>query len=85
MEGIARELVSKVQNLRKTSGFDIVDRIEMTYKTDSIEVKNAINAYKDYISKEILALKLDESDKSTEELKINDYTLYVTIKKVDSK
>ena len=80
-EGIAREIVSKVQNLRKTSGFDIADRIEMTYTADK-EVKTALKSFKKYVMDEVLALKLEEKENNGEELKINDYTMKVTIKKV---
>ena len=84
-EGLAREIVSKVQNLRKTSGFDITDRINMTYSAPK-EVVDALNQYKDYIMDEVLALSLEESDKSTEELAINEYTMKVSIERVkDSK
>lgn len=83
-EGIAREVVSKIQNLRKTSGFDIVDRIEMIYTAED-EVVSAINENKKYIMDEILAKKLSVSDNDGEELKINEYTMKVSIKKVESK
>ena len=49
------------------------------------EVDEAVNEFKDYIMSEILALKLEVSDDASEELKINDYTMKVSIKKVDSK
>ena len=80
-EGIAREIVSKVQNLRKTSGFDIADRIDMIYNA-SKEVVDAVNEFKEYIMDEILALTLEESDKSETEFKINDYDMKVSIKQV---
>ena len=80
-EGIAREIVSKVQNLRKTSGFDIADRIEMTYNADK-EVEDALNEYKDYVMDEVLAVSLKNSKTAKEELKINEYTMNVTIKQV---
>lgn len=80
-EGIAREIVSKVQNLRKTSGFDIADRIDMIYNA-SKEVVDAVNEFKEYIMDEILALTLEESDKAETEFKINDYDMKVSIKQV---
>lgn len=80
-EGIAREIVSKVQNLRKTSGFDIADRIDMIYSA-SKEVVDAVNEFKEYIMDEILALTLEESDKAETEFKINDYDMKVSIKQV---
>ena len=79
-EGIAREIVSKVQNLRKTSGFDIADRIDMKYSAGK-EVKDAIKAFKKYIMDEVLAVSLTEDEKAKEELKINEYDMKVSISK----
>lgn len=80
-EGIAREIVSKVQNLRKTSGFDISDRIDMKYIGPK-EIVDAVNEFKDYIMDEVLALTLTEDESASEELKINDYDMKVSIKQV---
>ena len=79
-EGIAREIVSKIQNLRKTSGFDIADRIDVKYTADK-EVKAAIKHFKKYIMNEVLAVTFEESDVKGEELKINDYTMNISISK----
>ena len=81
-EGIAREIVSKIQNLRKTSNFDIADRIEVEYTADK-EVKDALKQFKKYVMDEVLAVKLNEDkDVKGEELKINDYTMVVKLKQV---
>ena len=80
-EGLAREIVSKVQNLRKTSGFDITDRITMVYDGPK-EVEEAVKAYKDYIMDEVLAKTLTKKENKGEELTINDYVITVTIEKV---
>lgn len=56
-EGLIRELVHKIQNLRKNSGFDVVDRIEMYYETTPILIK-AINAFEKYLTQEVLAIKI---------------------------
>ena len=80
-EGLAREIVSKVQNLRKNSNFDIADRITMTYEGPK-EISEAINAFKTYIMDEILALSIEEKP-SDEDLKINDFDIKVTIKQVN--
>jgi isoleucyl-tRNA synthetase len=57
-EGLARELVHKVQNLRKTAGFDVIDRIEMYYDTTP-KLAEAISTYRDYITQEVLAIKIE--------------------------
>jgi len=65
-EGIARELVNKIQNMRKEAGFEVMDRIEIEFKTTP-RVKEAVQAFREYITKETLAQRLSFS----EELKEN--------------
>ena len=79
-EGIAREIVSKIQNLRKTSGFDIADRIDVKFNGPK-EVMDAIKHYKKYIMNEVLAVSFEEDSKAKEELKINEYTMNISISK----
>ena len=76
-----KEKVTQTTNLRKTSGFDIADRIEITF-TAPKEVKDALKQFKKYVMDEVLALKLEEKENKGEELKINDYTMIVSLKKV---
>lgn len=79
-EGIAREFISKIQNLRKSKDFNIADRIHVWYSADE-EIKAAIMNYKDYISKEILALSIEEKDNLEEVIDINDHEVKVEIQK----
>jgi isoleucyl-tRNA synthetase len=60
-EGFSRELVHKVQNLRKEAGFEVTDRIQLYYKTTS-RLEAAIQAFKSYIQNEILATELLEGE-----------------------
>jgi isoleucyl-tRNA synthetase len=60
-EGIARELVSKIQQIRKQMDFDLMDRIRVSYEGDEA-VRGAVAAHREYIMKETLALLLDEGD-----------------------
>ena len=53
-EGIARELVNRVQNLRKDSGLEVTDRIVLKVETSN-EIKEAIDANRNYICNEVLA------------------------------
>ena len=53
-EGIAREIVSKIQNLRKSYGFEVTDRIKLSFMGDN-EIKNAIIKNIEYIKSETLA------------------------------
>lgn len=61
LEGIARELVSKVQNLRKAKDYNIVDRINLCYSGDS-EVEEAVIIYEEFIKNEILAESITIKD-----------------------
>ena len=60
-EGIARELISRIQNIRKSSGFDVTDKIEVKIKNHP-KLLSAINNNKKYILSEILGTKLYFSD-----------------------
>ena len=57
-EGLARELVSKVQQLRKQKAFEMMDNIDITVDADE-EVKAATEKHREYIMKETLALSLN--------------------------
>jgi isoleucyl-tRNA synthetase len=57
-EGIARELVSRIQNFRKDQGLEVMDKINLTFDTNEI-VKAAIDDNSDYICAEVLANKID--------------------------
>ena len=57
-EGLARELVNRVQNLRKSSGFDITDKVNITVAS-SAEMDDAITEYKEYISNQVLANSIE--------------------------
>ena len=60
-EGIARELVNRIQNLRKDSGFELTDRIAVHVKNDK-QITNAINTNLDYIKTETLTDELEILD-----------------------
>jgi isoleucyl-tRNA synthetase len=57
-EGLAREFVSHVQSMRKEADFEVTQRIAVAVDCDG-EVKAALEAHRDYVTAEILALKLD--------------------------
>ena len=70
MEGIARELESKVQNLRKTKDFDIADRITLYYNGDD-EVTEAVNKFEDFIKNETLSTEIVVKFNLKEEVDLN--------------
>ena len=58
-EGIARDLVNRVQNLRKDMGLDVQDKIRLSIKESEVLVNEALTSFKDYICSETQALSLD--------------------------
>ena len=61
-EGVARELINRIQNLRKDSGFEVTDKIEVIIFADGKvgeEITGALKVYKDYVSAQTLALSID--------------------------
>ena len=81
LEGLAREFVSKVQNMRKTSGLEIENRIELYYDGDK-EILESLSKYSDYVKEETLATVYENKD-SGEEIDVNGHKVKVQIKKVD--
>ena len=80
MEGIARELVSKVQNLRKTKDFDIADRITLYYNWDD-EVTEAVNKFEEFIKNETLSVDIVVKFNLKEEVDLNGHTTYIDVEK----
>ncbi|MGK0362013.1 MAG: isoleucyl-tRNA synthetase, partial [Bradymonadia bacterium] len=54
-EGLAREIISKVQRLRKDTGLEVTDRIKLTWETNDAELLGAIQVFGGYIAGETLA------------------------------
>ena len=79
-EGIARELVSKVQNLRKESNFNIVDRINLYYEADDF-VKQSIIDFEEFIKKETLAISIEKSENVDKELDLNGHNIKIKIER----
>ena len=80
-EGIARELVSKVQNLRKEKDFNIVDRIRLYYKTDD-EAKEAIQHFEEFIKNETLSLELIEKENLSYQIDLNGHETTIDVEKI---
>jgi isoleucyl-tRNA synthetase len=82
-EGIARELVSKLQNLRKESNFEVTDKISIKIVDDPY-IKAAINQFKTYICSEILAtdIILESNLEADTEIIVDEKTLKVQIEKI---
>ena len=81
-EGVARELVNRIQNIRKSSGLEITDKIKITLSKNQ-QTDDAVNEYKDYICNQVLGTLLtltDEVENGTE-LNFDDFSLYVSVVK----
>jgi len=64
-EGIARELVNRIQNLRKESGFEVTDKIDIKILKDGL-VENAVSSNEEYIKTETLTAELNFEEKLEE-------------------
>ena len=79
LEGLAREIISKVQNMRKEQGFEIENRIKLYYDGDE-DILKAFKEYASYIKDETLAVVYEQKKVNTE-LNINDHKCYIEIEK----
>jgi isoleucyl-tRNA synthetase len=81
-EGFARELVNKIQNMRKTGGLEVTDRIQLGISS-STEISRAIELFGDYIKNETLAVSLDDNTdrKIKKEWDINGIDTVISLEK----
>ena len=79
-EGIARELVNRIQNIRKSSGFEITDKIKITISKNT-QTDDAVNEYNTYICNQVLGTSLELVDevKDGTELSFDDFSLFVNV------
>ncbi|MDD3199686.1 MAG: DUF5915 domain-containing protein, partial [Eubacteriales bacterium] len=80
-EGLAREMVSKVQQMRKQKDFEMMDQIKIYYNGDE-EIRSALIEYKDYIMKETLAVELNKVDSELTEYDLNGHKTGIDVEKV---
>ena len=82
-EGVAREFVNRVQNLRKDKDFDLMDRISIQLEENN-PFKSEINANNSYISAEVLANNIEfvDSLSQADEIEINDVYFKININRV---
>ena len=79
-EGMAREIISRIQNIRKESGLEITDRIHVTLSPVEKVVK-AVESFADYIKSQVLALDINIAENNGVEAEIDDFKLNITIAK----
>jgi isoleucyl-tRNA synthetase len=84
-EGLAREVVRRIQNLRKDAAFNLDDRIVTTYQAEG-ELAEAIEVWQDFIAAETLSVKLQagppEKEIAVGEDKVDGYALKLGIRRV---
>ena len=80
-EGVAREVVSKVQNLRKEKDFDIENRIKLYYNSNDY-FEEVLNDFGDYIKDETLAVELIKDSNLTNKYNINDIEVYLDVERI---
>jgi len=84
-EGIARDVVNRIQNLRKDSGMEVTDKIKIILENNSSELAEAVTANKNYICQEVQALALDlvaDLNGSATEIEMDEFLLKVKIEVV---
>ena len=79
-EGMARELINRIQNIRKDSGLDITDRITVTISPNE-QMDAAIENFSDYIKTQVLANTIEVADNDGTETEFDDFTLNVKVTK----
>ena len=81
-EGFVREIISKIQTMRKEAGFEVTDHITVGYK-DNAKIETIFSKYADEICADVLADKLTDSEISgyTKEWSINGETVVLTVSK----
>ena len=80
LEGIAREMVSKVQQLRKNKDFNVADRITLYYNGDE-DIDKCIETFAEYIKNETLALEIVKKEDLTEKCDLNGHECYIDVER----
>ncbi|NLM04512.1 MAG: isoleucine--tRNA ligase [Clostridiales bacterium] len=81
-EGFAREFISKVQQMRKNNGYDVIDNIKIYFDGDD-EIAKAVEKHNDYIMQETLAISIERvNDDSLEKQDLNDHETGIKVERV---
>ena len=80
LEGIAREMVSKVQQLRKNKDFNVADRITLYYNGDE-DIEKCIENFAEYIKNETLSLNIVKKDNLSEKYDLNGHECYIDVER----
>lgn len=80
LEGIAREMISKVQQIRKNKDFNVADRITLYYNGDE-DIEKCIAKFSDYIKNETLSLEIVKKDNLQEKYDLNGHNCYIDVER----
>ena len=80
LEGLAREFVSKVQNIRKSEDYNVADRIEVTYNGDDL-VQEMVKEFEEFIKGEILATTITYDEGTNNKLDLNGHEVNILTRK----
>ena len=80
LEGIAREFISKVQNIRKNEDYNVSDRIIINYNGDA-DIIEAVDTFKDFISGETLATEIIYNEDIANKIDLNGHEANIITKK----
>ena len=79
-EGMARELINRIQNLRKENNFEITDRVNVEVSPNQ-EVENAVSSFADYIKGQVLADDIVVAANDGAPVEFDGFTLNITVEK----
>ena len=79
-EGMARELINRIQNLRKENNFEITDRVNVEVSPNQ-EVENAVSSFADYIKGQVLADTIVVADNDGAEVEFDEFKLNIKVVK----
>jgi isoleucyl-tRNA synthetase len=85
-EGLSRELVNRIQNLRKSSGFEVTDRIHTVVYADDPDLADALSAFGDYVKAQTLSLSIGlesaaAAPADTPEVEWSEGNIHITVKR----
>jgi len=80
-EGLARETVSKIQQIRKNNGFDVADRVKVYYESNN-EYENDIKDFVEFVKEETLAVEFVRTTNLDEEFEVNEYKVKFRVDKI---
>ena len=79
-EGMARELINRIQNLRKECGLEITDRVNVCISPDN-RVKDAVDSFSDYIKGQVLADSISLVENTGQEIDMDGFSVHINVSK----